>query len=78
MYLSATDYFQHKFAPNEQGAREFHAMVVEYLEKLDAKAATLLLTADHSIKQNMTPKMLHGSFMLKIYWINGWASQQHG
>ena len=27
MYLSTTDYIQHKFAPEEQGALDFHAMV---------------------------------------------------
>ena len=50
MYLSTTDYIQHKFTPNERGAKEFHAMVDEYLGKLNAMAATLLLTADHGMK----------------------------
>ena len=50
MYLSTTDYIQHKFAPNEQGAKKFYAMVDKYLGKLDAMGATLLLTADHGMK----------------------------
>ena len=52
MYLSTTDYVKHKFAPNERGAEEFHAMVDKYLGKLNVTATTLLLTAD----QDMKPK----------------------
>ncbi len=50
MYLSTTDYIQHKFAPDEQGAKEFHAMVDGYLGKLDAMGAAIVLTADHGMK----------------------------
>ncbi|MEM6634670.1 MAG: phosphonoacetate hydrolase [Pseudomonadota bacterium] len=50
MYLSTTDYIQHKFAPSEQGALDFHAMVDRYLGQLDALGATVLLTADHGMK----------------------------
>ena len=39
MYLSTTDYIQHKFAPHEQGAKDFHAMVDGYLGQLDAMGA---------------------------------------
>ncbi len=50
MYLSTTDYIQHKFAPEEQGALDFHAMVDGYLGQLDEIGATLVLTADHGMK----------------------------
>ena len=50
MYLSTTDYIQHKFAPEEQGALDFHAMVDRYLGQLDELGATLVLTADHGMK----------------------------
>ena len=50
MYLSTTDYIQHKFAPEEQGALDFHTMVDEYLGQLDNLGATLVLTADHGMK----------------------------
>ena len=50
MYLSTTDYIQHKFAPGEQGALDFHAMVDGYLGQLDELGATLVLTADHGMK----------------------------
>jgi phosphonoacetate hydrolase len=50
MYLSTTDYIQHKFAPEEQGALDFHAMVDGYLGKLDELGAAIVLTADHGMK----------------------------
>ena len=50
MYLSTTDYIQHKFAPHEQGAKDFHAMVDGYLGQLDAMGAAMILTADHGMK----------------------------
>ena len=50
MYLSTTDYIQHKFAPEEEGALSFHAMVDGYLGKIDAMGAAIVLTADHGMK----------------------------
>ena len=50
MYLSTTDYIQHKFAPNEQGAKEFYAMFDRYLGELDALGAAIVVTADHGMK----------------------------
>ena len=50
MYLSTTDFIQHKFAPDEQGALDFHAMVDRYLGELDALGAAVVLTADHGMK----------------------------
>ena len=50
MYLSTTDYIQHKFAPEEQGALDFHAMVDGYLGQLDGLGAAIVLTADHGMK----------------------------
>ena len=35
MYLSTTDYVQHKFAPGTPGANAFYAMMDKYLAKLD-------------------------------------------
>ncbi|MEM9341480.1 MAG: phosphonoacetate hydrolase [Pseudomonadota bacterium] len=50
MYLSTTDYIQHKFAPNEQGAKDFYAMFDRYLGELDAMGAAIVITADHGMK----------------------------
>lgn len=49
MYLSTTDYIQHKFAPGTAGANAFYAMMDGYLARLDALGATLVLTADHGM-----------------------------
>ena len=50
MYLSTTDYIQHKFAPEDDGALAFNAMVDRYLGELDALGAAVVLTADHGMK----------------------------
>ena len=50
MYLSTTDYIQHKFAPDEQGANDFYAMFDRYLGELDALGAAIVVTADHGMK----------------------------
>ncbi len=49
MYLSTTDYVQHKFAPGSAGANEFYAMMDGYWAKLDALGAIVALTADHGM-----------------------------
>ena len=50
MYLSTTDYIQHKHAPGSPVANAFYAMMDGYLAKLDAMGATIALTADHGMK----------------------------
>ncbi|HSA72259.1 MAG TPA: phosphonoacetate hydrolase [Burkholderiales bacterium] len=49
MYLSTTDYVQHKAAPGTPAANAFYAMMDRYLAKLDAAGATVALTADHGM-----------------------------
>ncbi|MDH5353920.1 MAG: alkaline phosphatase family protein, partial [Gammaproteobacteria bacterium] len=49
MYLSTTDYIQHKFAPGSDGANSFYAMMDSYWEQLDELGATVALTADHGM-----------------------------
>ncbi len=49
MYLSTTDYIQHKFAPGSEGANSFYAMMDKYWAQLDALGATIALTADHGM-----------------------------
>ncbi|MEQ8321077.1 MAG: phosphonoacetate hydrolase [Rhodospirillales bacterium] len=49
MYLSTTDYIQHKHAPGTPVANAFYAMMDSYFAKLDALGATLALTADHGM-----------------------------
>ena len=50
MYLSTTDYVQHKYAPGTDGANRFYAMMDRYLGELDAGGATLVIVADHGMK----------------------------
>jgi phosphonoacetate hydrolase len=54
-YLSTTDYVQHKFAPGSAGANAFYAMLDRYLGQLDDLGATIVLTADHGMKDKHLP-----------------------
>jgi phosphonoacetate hydrolase len=49
MYLSTTDYIQHKFAPGTEGANAFYAMMDRYLLQLEAAGALIGVTADHGM-----------------------------
>lgn len=50
MYLSTTDYIQHKHAPGTPVANDFYAMLDKYMAELDARGAVIALTADHGMK----------------------------
>ncbi|MGV9801845.1 phosphonoacetate hydrolase [Mycobacterium sp. NPDC003449] len=49
MYLSLTDYIQHKHAPGTRTANAFYAMIDSYAAQLDALGAIVVLTADHGM-----------------------------
>ena len=49
MYLSTTDYIQHKHAPGTEGANAFNRMMDGYLGQLDAIGCVIALTADHGM-----------------------------
>ena len=49
MYLSTTDYVQHKHAPGTPGANAFYRMMDGYLAQLDAAGCVIALTADHGM-----------------------------
>jgi phosphonoacetate hydrolase len=49
MYLSTTDYVQHKHAPGTSAANAFTGMIDRYLARLDAAGATVVFTADHGM-----------------------------
>jgi phosphonoacetate hydrolase len=49
MYLSTTDYVQHKAAPGTPAANDFYAMMDRYLARLDAAGYSIALTADHGM-----------------------------
>ena len=49
MYLSTTDYVQHKHAPGTAQANAFYAMLDRHLAELDAAGAVIAVTADHGM-----------------------------
>src|SRR5215472_12902905 len=55
MYLSTTDYIQHKHAPGTQAANDFYAMMDGYLAKLETLGCTIVLTADHGMNAKFGP-----------------------
>ena len=63
MYLSTTDYVQHKHAPGTVGANAFNAMMDGYLGKLDAMGCVIALTADHGMNAKVamdgTPDVIY-------------------
>jgi phosphonoacetate hydrolase len=63
MYLSTTDYIQHKHAPGTEGANVFYAMMDRYLGDLDAMGCVIALTADHGmnakVKMDATPDVIY-------------------
>ena len=63
LYLSTTDYIQHKFAPGTDGANAFYAMMDGYMKQLDAMGCVVVLTADHGMNAKVgmdgRPKVIY-------------------
>ena len=63
MYLSTTDYVQHKHAPGTDGANAFYTMMDGYMGKLDAMGCVVALTADHGMNAKVamdgTPDVIY-------------------
>ena len=74
MYLSTTDYVQHKAAPGSPAANAFYAMMDGYLAQLDALGATIVVTADHGMNDKHdaagAPKVIYLQDVL-----DGWYGQ---
>jgi phosphonoacetate hydrolase len=49
MYLSTTDYVQHKYAPGTPQANDFYAMMDSYFQRYHDEGAVLAITADHGM-----------------------------
>jgi phosphonoacetate hydrolase len=56
MYLSLTDYIQHKHAPGDPVANAFYAKIDEKFGRLAALGAVVALTADHGMNDKSTPE----------------------
>lgn len=50
MYLSTTDYIQHKYDIEDNNALEFYQMVDKYIGKFLENNISLIITADHGMK----------------------------
>ena len=50
MYLSTTDYIQHKYEPGHEIANKFYSMFDGYIGQLDDMGAMIVITADHGMK----------------------------
>lgn len=63
MYLSTTDYIQHKVGPGTKVANDFYAMIDGYLDKLDKLGAVVVATADHGMndkhKADKSPDVIY-------------------
>jgi len=55
LYLSTTDYIQHKYAPGEAEANRFVSMVDRCCAAMDAHGARLVVTADHGMNAKTGP-----------------------
>jgi phosphonoacetate hydrolase len=55
MYLSLTDYVQHKYAPGEPEANRFYQALDAMFARLDALGAVVALTADHGMNDKSRP-----------------------
>jgi phosphonoacetate hydrolase len=63
MYLSTTDYVQHKHAPGTDGANSFYRMMDGYLQQLEDLGCVIVLTADHGMNAKValdgTPDVIY-------------------
>ena len=55
IYLSTTDYIQHKVGTGTKIANDFYGMIDSYLAVLDALGATIVATADHGMNDKHLP-----------------------
>lgn len=49
LYLSLSDYIQHKYAPGSKEANDFYVAIDRYLGRLAALGATVAVTGDHGM-----------------------------
>jgi phosphonoacetate hydrolase len=73
MYLSTTDYVQHKHAPGTPGANAFYSMMDRYLAQLDEMGSVIALTADHGMNAKVA---LDGT--PDVIYLQDWCDAQLG
>ncbi|MEJ0002626.1 MAG: phosphonoacetate hydrolase [Pararobbsia sp.] len=77
MYLSTTDYVQHKAAPGSADANAFYAMMDGYLAQLDALGAIIGLTADHGMNAKHDPVSGAPNVVYLQDLLDGWLGRAH-
>ena len=73
MYLSTTDYVQHKHAPGTAAANRFYRMMDGYLGELEAQGCAIVLTADHGMNAKHASMRARTSSTCRICSIAGSA-----
>jgi phosphonoacetate hydrolase len=74
MYLSTTDYVQHKHAPGTAGANDFYAMMDGYLGQLDTMGCVIVLTADHGMNAKVAMDGTPDVIYLQD-WFDSWVGK---
>jgi len=78
MYLSTTDYIQHKAGPGTRIANDFYAMIDRYLAEMDRLGAIVVATADHGMndkhKADGTPQVIYLQALLDD-WLGAGAAR---
>ena len=77
MYLSTTDYVQHKHAPGTVEANAFYAMMDGYWAQLDALGCTLALTADHGMNAKHDPATGAPNVLYLQDQLDAWYGEGH-
>ncbi|HTZ80647.1 MAG TPA: phosphonoacetate hydrolase, partial [Stellaceae bacterium] len=73
LYLSTTDYIQHKHGPGTAEANRFYAMMDRYLSALDAAGAVIAITADHGMNAKTD-----AAGKPKVIFLQDWLDQRLG
>ncbi len=75
MYLSTTDYIQHKHAPGTPGANAFYTMMDGYLGQLDEMGCVIALTADHGMNAKVAMDGTPDVIYLQD-WFDAWLGEK--
>ena len=76
LYLSTTDYIQHKHAPGTPVANAFYAMMDGYWAKLDAMGCIIVLTADHGMNAKHDPATGEPKVVYLQSLLDGWCGPE--
>jgi phosphonoacetate hydrolase len=73
MYLSLTDYIQHKYAPGDTESDRYYKKMDELFGKLDATGAVVALTADHGMNDKS-----NSDESPKVVWLQDILDKEFG